>query len=91
MPATAARHDKEEFARLGDAIYDRDLRSLVEPGRNGEFAAIDIETGAFEVDADELAAAERLAARIPGAQTWLRKIGSTHTRRIGPRPGVIRP
>ena len=74
MNAIQPRYSKEEFARRGDAIYERDLRPNFEHGNEGKYVAIDIETGAFEIDADELAASDRLLARVPNAQTWLRRI-----------------
>jgi hypothetical protein len=86
MSAIHPRYGKEEFAKRGDEIYERDLRSLIEHGNEGEFVAIDIETGVYEIDADELVAADRLLARVPTAQTWLRRIGSRYARRIGARP-----
>lgn len=86
MAATQPRYSKEEFARRGDAIYEREIRPLVEAGNEGKFVAIDIETGAYEIDTDELAAADYLLARIPDAQVWLRRIGSRYVRRFGPRP-----
>ena len=86
MPVIKPRYGMEEFARRGDAIYERDLRPLIEPGDLGKYIAIDIEKGAYEVDAAELAASDRLLARVPDAQTWLRRIGSRYARRIGPRP-----
>src|SRR5581483_11934154 len=49
----------------------------------GKFVAIDIETGAYEVDADELAASDRLLTRVPNAQIWLRRIGTCHARHFG--------
>jgi hypothetical protein len=86
MPTTRPRHSKEEFARRGDATYDGAIRPLVEKGNEGKFVAIDIETGAYEVDVDELAASDRLLARVPDAQVWLKRIGSRYVRRFGPRP-----
>jgi len=86
MAATEPRYSKEEFARRGDAMYDRDVAPAVEERHVGEFVAIDIETGAYEVDASELRASDRLRARVPGAQIWLRRVGSRYTRRFGPRP-----
>lgn len=80
---TQPRYSKEEFARRGDAIYEHELRPIVETGNEGKFVAIDIETGAYEVDSDELAASDRLLTRLPNAQIWLRRIGSRHTRRFG--------
>ncbi len=47
--------------------------------------AIDIETRAFEVDASEIAACDRLEARYPDAQIWIVRIGSSHVRRFGRR------
>jgi len=77
------RYSKEEFARRGDEIYERVLRPSLETGNEGRFVAIDIETAAYEVDADELAASDRLLARVPDAQIWLRRIGSRYAHRFG--------
>ena len=70
----------------GDAMYEGDIRPLVEEGNEGKFVVIDIETGAYEVDVDELVASDRLFARVPDAQVWLKRIGSRYVRRFGPRP-----
>ena len=69
MGSPRPRYSKEEFARRGDEIYERDILSTLDSGQQGQFVAIDIETGAYEVDADEMAAADRLFARVPDAQT----------------------
>jgi hypothetical protein len=80
------RYSKEEFARLGDAIYETQLRPALKKGDEGKFVAIDIETGAYELDRDELAASDRLLARVPNAQIWLRRIGSRYARHFGSYP-----
>ncbi len=80
------RYSKEEFARRGDEIYERELRPILEKGHEGKFVAIDIETGAYEVDADELTASDRLLTRVPNAQIWLRRIGSHYAHRFGSYP-----
>ncbi len=82
---TEPRYSKEDFARRGDEIYERQVGPEVEAGNEGKFIAIDIETGAYEIDADELVASDRLLARHPEAQVWLRKIGSRYVRHFGPR------
>jgi len=84
MAISQPRYSKEEFARRGDEIYERDLRPHVEAGNEGKFIVIDIETGAYEIDADELVASDRLLARHPDAQVWLRRVGSRYARRFGP-------
>jgi hypothetical protein len=76
------RYSKEEFARRGDEIYNRDIRPLVEADNKGKFVTIDIETGAWEMDANELAACDRLIARIPDCQTWLVCIGRRYVHHI---------
>ena len=90
MATTKPRMSKEEFARRGESIYERELRQALEPKHNGEVVAIDILTGAYEVDADEIAATDRLAARVPTAQTWMRKVGSRHSRHFGAAHRTVR-
>jgi hypothetical protein len=80
------RYSKEEFARRGDEIYERELRSLLEAGHQGEFVAIDIETGTYETNTDELTVSDRLLARVPNAQIWLRRVGSRYSHRFGSFP-----
>ena len=73
MTVDQPRYGIEEYARRGDAIYERDIGPTIGLGYAGKYVAIDIETGAYEVDRDELAASDRLRARVPGAQVWLRR------------------
>jgi hypothetical protein len=80
---TQPRYSKEEFARRGDEIYERAIRPTEEKGNEGRFVAIDIETGAYEINANELGASDRLLARVPNAQIWLRRIGSRYAHRFG--------
>ncbi len=83
MTPRQPRYDKEEFARRGDEIYARDIRPRVEGENEGKFVAIDIETGAWEMDAEALAVCDRLIARVPDCQTWLTRVGYPYAHRIG--------
>ncbi|MFM2303391.1 MAG: hypothetical protein RLZZ135_800 [Cyanobacteriota bacterium] len=85
MAVRQPRYSKEEFAQRGDALYDSLIRSQVEDGNHGKVVAIDLETGAFEVDASEIAACDRLEVSHPDAQIWMVRIGSRHVRRFGGR------
>jgi len=85
MAAIRSRYSKEEFSRRGEEIFERDIRPQVADRDKNDFVLIDIETGAYEVDADELAAARRLRARVPGAQIWGRRVGSRYSRHFGGR------
>jgi hypothetical protein len=85
MGTTKRRYSKEEFARRGDAIYENEVRTQLKPDDEGKFVAIDIETRAFEIDEDEMAAGDRLLARIPEAQIWMVRVGSRYVHRFGCR------
>jgi len=88
--ATRPNYSKEEFARRGDHIYERHVRPSISVQDEGKFVVVDIETGSFEIDEDELKAADRLVARQPGAQLWLTRIGSRYAHRFGPRYRSVR-
>ena len=49
------RYSNDEIVERGQELYDRQIRPHVEPQQNGKFLALDIETGAYEVDADSRA------------------------------------
>lgn len=87
MTASQPRYAKDEFARRGDDLYERQIRPRLAPEDQGKFVAIDIDSGAYEVDAHELAACDRLLAAHPHAQVWLRRVGSHYARKFGPREG----
>jgi hypothetical protein len=79
------RYSKEEFARCGNEIYESQVRQQVEEGNHGKIVAIDIETGAFEVADELLAASKQLLARLPDAQTWFVRIGHPAVDHFGAR------
>jgi hypothetical protein len=81
MPVTKRRPD--ELAGLGADIFERRVRPSLRPEDEGRFVAIDVETGDFEVDADDYAAVTRLRSRQPGADVWLMRAGYPTTYRIG--------
>ena len=41
-------------------IYDADIRHLVEPEHHGEYLTLDVETGEYEIDSDDLAGSLRM-------------------------------
>jgi hypothetical protein len=85
MEVLTPRYSKEEFARRGDEIYDRVIQPHVIQGDKGKFVLIDIETGDYEMDWNELVAHDRLVLRHPDAQVWFTRVGSRYARRFGPR------
>ena len=88
MTAPQPRYSKEEFTRRGNALYEDQVRPQVEqePDSVGKIVALDIETGAFEVADDAIAASDRLLARLPNAQIWFVRVGHRALHRFGARP-----
>ena len=78
------RRPAEEIARLGDRIYERDIRREVEAAHDGDFVAIDVESGSWVLAGSELDAAERLRERQPDAiNVWLLRVGYRAIASIG--------
>lgn len=75
MTSRQPRYSKEEHARRGTELYERQIRSQVEAGNHGKIVALDIDSGDFEVAEQAIAACDRLLARHPDAQIWCVRIG----------------
>ena len=75
-PATPPSRPKEETARLGKDIYERDIRRQVEADHDGEVVAIDVESGQWAIGGDVLEAVDRLQAQWPDAyDIWCERVG----------------
>jgi hypothetical protein len=90
MDSPKPRYSKEEHARRGVEIYERDIRARIEPDNKGRIVAIDVDSGAWEIADDSLTAARRLQERCPEAQTWCIRIGFSAVHRFGPRVAEVR-
>ena len=85
MSNARPRHAKEELARRGEEIFERDIRPHLGAARAEDFVLIDVDTGDYEVDAADITALHWLLARRPEAQVWMRRVGSPHAHRLGMR------
>ena len=66
----------EETARLGDEIYEQDIRAHVEADHIGEVVAIDVESRSWAIGEDEIAATDRLRVQRPDAyDVWCLRVG----------------
>ena len=82
--AARQRRPKEETARLGDEIYRRDIRAQVEADHDGEYVAIDVDSGNWAIAESELAASDLLLAQCPDAiDVWLLRVGYRAVASIG--------
>ena len=80
------RRPREETARLGKELYERDIRSKVEADHHGEVVAIDVDSGSWIVANGEIAAVDRLRELRPGAVNVLcERVGYRALRSFGAR------
>jgi hypothetical protein len=80
---------KDEIARRGREIYERDIRADVEPDHDGEFLVVDIATGDYVVGEDDEEVFEHAEAKNPTGLFYLMRVGRSAAHRIGgsTRPG----
>lgn len=83
-----ANYTSKEVASRGETIYRREIRDKVEPEHKGKFLVIDVETGEYEMNIDDLVATKRLLAKHPNAVVYGLQIGSPTAYRIGTLFGI---
>jgi hypothetical protein len=69
----------------GHALYEREILPKLDPDACGRFLALDVDTGDYEVDRDDLAALKRVRHRRPQARLYLLRVGSPAAYRIDAR------
>jgi hypothetical protein len=67
----------------GTDLYERQLRSQLEPAHLGKFVVINVDTGEYELDEEHLAASLRAMKRWPDAPKYATRVGSRTIGRIG--------
>lgn len=77
------RYSTDEIVARGKEIYERQLRQQLEPQHKGKFLVIDVETGEYEIDEDDLAASLRAARKKPGGARFGMRIGSLTSGTLG--------
>jgi hypothetical protein len=82
MATATAEFTKEEIVQRGKEIYDRDIKSKVEPHERGRIVAIDVRTGEYELADDEIASSALLRGRLPEAVIFFVRVGFPGLRRI---------
>ena len=87
----APTRPKDEIARLGDEIYERDIRSQVEADHHGEIVSIDVESGGWAIGDSILEAVDRLRAQCPDAiNVWSLRVGYRAVHKFGGRSARFR-
>lgn len=73
----------DEVVRRGQQIYARQIAPRLEPGDRGKFVIVNVETGDFEIDADDLAASRRAKERFEDAPLFTLRVGHPAAYRLG--------
>lgn len=85
MATRQPKYTKEEHARLGNDIYERVVKCAIDEGVEfGRIVAIDVDSEAYELADDVLAASEKIEQRYPNSQTWFVRVGHSSVHHFGP-------
>lgn len=73
----------QEVGRLAAAIYERDIRRVVEAEHAGEYLVINVDTGEYLIGKDWLSVSDQADRSFPKGSRFLMRIGATAAVRIG--------
>ena len=77
------KYTPQEVESRGEAIYTQQIRDRLDAEHKGRFLVIDIETGEYELNEDDLVATKRLLARLPNAVVYGLRVGYPTAYRLG--------
>lgn len=73
----------DDLDESGQRLYDERLRAQLEPGHEGEFVAIEPETGRYFLGPTGLAALRAGRGELPGKLFYLLRVGQPAAYRVG--------
>ncbi len=77
------RYSSDEIAERGQALYEREVQGSLTASDVGKFLVLDIDTGDYELDTDELAAVKRARAKHPDGAFYVLRVGHSAAYRLG--------
>ena len=75
--------NSDEIIDRGIRFYEENIRPKIEAENRGKFLVINVESGEYEIDVDDVAAARRAKNRFPGAPLFSMRVGSPVAYRLG--------
>ena len=75
--------EEDPIARKGEELYATTIRDQVEAEHRGKYIVINVETGEYEIDGDDLAAVKRAKARFGPEALYTMRIGCSAAYRLG--------
>jgi len=79
----STRVSSNELVRLGQQIYDREIRRKVEKKHRGKFLVVEVESQDYEMDEDPVVADERLRQRHPDSLFYMLRVGYRAAFKLG--------
>jgi len=73
----------DDVLQRGRSLYETNLRAQLEPEHFGEFLILNVDTGEYEIDRDDVAASRRARLRFADAPLLTLRIGHTTAFRLG--------
>jgi hypothetical protein len=77
------RYSSDEIAERGQALYEREIQGSLTASDAGKFLVLDIESGDYELDKDDLAAVQRARAKRPDGAFYVLRFGHSAAYRLG--------
>ena len=79
----ATANAPRDISVIGRTIYEEQILPTLSPSDKGKVIYIDVETGGYEIDADECAALERFMERFPKPVGWPERVGYPYVDSFG--------
>ena len=76
---TQSDYTPREMAERGEKIYRERIRPMLTEADIGKFVHIDLNSGDYEIDADDISGDLKLRARKPGSRYYGLRVGYTAT------------
>ena len=80
------QYTKEEVAAQAKTLYEQQIRARVESDNIGKYLVIDIETGEYLMDEDEIALMKRAALKYSPYNLYGLRIGQRTMGRVSKSP-----
>ena len=75
--------NRADVGVAGRAIYQEKILPTLGSDDSDKLVVIDVNSGEYEIDADDMAAVTRLLERCPDAYTWLERVGQPAAYHMG--------
>lgn len=84
-------YTESEIAQRAQALYDQQIRPHVEADHKGKFVVVEVNTGDYEMDREDIVALKRAEAKHPDGRFFILRVGFRTAYHMGGRIQAITP